>query len=169
MITEHLQQNGCHLIQAEGDVHVVKAAVTMCISCSITIGEDTDLLILLLYYYNINSRDLYFRSDKGKTTVYNIRGLKQLLGEDVCTDLLFAHASTGSDTTSRIFGVGKNQCFRKSSKVILSCVPVPRFSLIHRQTKLLLKVLGVKQWCHYLMGKGLTLWPQLGIVICAKK
>jgi len=66
-----------------------------------------------VYYYNINSRDLYFRSDKGKPTVYNIGGLKQLLGEDVYTDLLFAHVLTGSDTTSRIFGLAKNQCYRK--------------------------------------------------------
>jgi len=28
---------------------------------------------------------------------------------------------------------------------------------------------GVKQWCHCLMGQSLTLWPKLGIVICAKK
>ena len=37
----------------------------------------------------------------------NIKVLKQLLGDDVCTDLLFAHAFTGCDTTSRIFGVGE--------------------------------------------------------------
>jgi len=28
---------------------------------------------------------------------------------------------------------------------------------------------GVKQWCHCLMGQSLTLWPKLGIAICAKK
>ena len=116
-----------------------------------------------------NNRDLYFRSDKGKPTVYSVRVLKQFLGGDVCTRLLFAHAFTGSDTTSRIFGVGKNQCFRKSSRDILSCVPVPRFSLIHRQNRLLWKVLGVKLWCHCSTEQSLTLWPQLGIVFCAKK
>ena len=97
----------------------------MYISCSTTlVAEDTDLLILLLYYYNVNNRDLYFRSDKGKPTVYNVRVLKQLLGEDVCTDLLFAHAFTGSDTTSRIFGVGKNSVSENHQG--------PRFALIHR-------------------------------------
>jgi hypothetical protein len=34
-----------------------------------------------------------------------LKVLKKLLGNDVCTDLLFAHAFTGCDTTSRIFGV----------------------------------------------------------------
>ena len=81
VVLERLRQKGCHVIQAEGDadVDIVKAAVTMCISCSTTlVGEDTDLLILLLYYYNVNNRDLYFRSDKGKPTVYKVRVLKQL-------------------------------------------------------------------------------------------
>jgi len=158
----------CHTWQRV--MQIVKAAVTVCISCSTTlIKENSDLLVLLLYYYNINRRDLYFRSDKGNPTVYNVRDLKQLLGEDICTDLLLVHAFTGSDTTSRIFGVGKNQCYSTSSRVILSCMSVPRFSLIHWQTKLLWKVLSVKQWCYCLMGQSLTLWPQLRIVICAKK
>ena len=64
----------------------------------------------------MDSKELYFRSDKGKPNVYNIKVLKQLLGDDVCTDLLFAHAFTGSDTTSRIFGVGKKSVFQKLIK-----------------------------------------------------
>jgi len=37
--------------------------------------------------------------------------LKQLLGDEVCSDLLFVHAFSGCDTTSRIFGVGKKCLF----------------------------------------------------------
>ena len=49
MITEHQRQKGCRVIQAEGDadVHIVEAAVTMCISCSTTlIREDTASILL---------------------------------------------------------------------------------------------------------------------------
>jgi len=61
MITERLRQKGCYIIQAEGDadVYIVKAAVTMCISCSTTlIRKDTDLLILLLYYYTVSKKNV---------------------------------------------------------------------------------------------------------------
>lgn len=116
MITTCLRQQECHVIQAEGDadVDIVKAAVTMSSMKSTTlIGEDTDLLVLLLYHGKVDSRELYFRSDKEKPHVYDIRALKTSLGSDVCTSLLFAHAFTGCDTTSRIFGVGKKSVFQK--------------------------------------------------------
>ena len=95
------------------------------------VGENTDLHILLLYYANDDCKDLYFRSDKDqmKPRVYNIKVLKQLFGNDVCTDLLFAHAFTGYDTTSRVFGIGKKTVFNKivkRSPKLQSCSPVVR-------------------------------------------
>lgn len=63
-----LQQKGCHVTQAEGDadVDIVKAAVSMCEYKSTTlIGEDTDLLILLLHHATLkDSHELHFRSDE---------------------------------------------------------------------------------------------------------
>ena len=55
LIGSHLQERGCCFIHAEADadVDIVKAAVTMSSYKSTTlVGEDTDLLILLLYYAN---------------------------------------------------------------------------------------------------------------------
>ena len=53
----------------------------------------------------------------------NIRVLKQLLGDGVCSDMLFAHAFSGCDTTSRIFGVGKKTIFQKldGNSVLCGC------------------------------------------------
>ena len=78
LIAERLQQTGCHVIHAEADadVHIVKAAFAMSSRKSTTlIGEDTDLLILLLYHAASDCKDLYFWSDKDKVKpyVYNIR------------------------------------------------------------------------------------------------
>ena len=87
MIAERLQQKGCHVIYAEADadVDIVTAAVTMSSYKSTTlIGEDTYLLVLLLYHGAKDYKDLYFRPDKGTPHVYNIRILKQLFGDDVC-------------------------------------------------------------------------------------
>ena len=54
LIANCMQQKGCHVIHAEGDadVDIAKAAVTASSYRSTTlIGEDTDLLVLFLYYY----------------------------------------------------------------------------------------------------------------------
>jgi hypothetical protein len=47
-----------------------------------------------------------------------------MLGDDLCTDLLFVHAFTGCDTTSRIFGIGKKSVFKniiKGESVFRTC------------------------------------------------
>ncbi|KAG7160079.1 hypothetical protein Hamer_G012612 [Homarus americanus] len=74
------------------------------------IGEDTDLLILLLYYAEANNRGLYFRSDKSTVPkVYNLSEMKQVLGSDMCSQLLFIHAFTGCDKFPHF------QCWQKIS------------------------------------------------------
>ncbi|CAB3992865.1 Hypothetical predicted protein [Paramuricea clavata] len=74
---------GCHVIQAEGDadVEIVKAAVaTSSYKTTCLIGEDTDLLVLLLHHASSNGEKIYFRSDKGSpTTVLDIKVIKQSL------------------------------------------------------------------------------------------
>ena len=67
LISGHLREKGSHTIQAEGDadLDIVKEAVAMSAYKSTTlIGEDTDLLVLLLYHAPANDcKHLYFRSD----------------------------------------------------------------------------------------------------------
>ena len=107
------------MVQADGDAdgEIVQAAVHASQRQTTTlIGEDTDLLILLLYHYDVDCKDVYFRSDKGKPVIYNIRVLKDLLGDQICRNLLFVHAFTGCDTSSRIFGIGKKSVFQKVTK-----------------------------------------------------
>ncbi len=123
MITAELRRSGCDVINAPGDadVDIVKAAVEASLVHPTTlIGEDTDLLVLLLYYAQGDSKDLYFRSDKtkadGSFKVYDIKHLQEILGHDVCLQLMFIHAMTGCDTTSRIFTVGKKAAFQKLVK-----------------------------------------------------
>ena len=64
--------------------------------------------------------NLYFRSDKPKADgyieVYHINRIQEVLGHELCSQLMFIHAMTGSDRTSRIFGVGKKTAFQKLAK-----------------------------------------------------
>jgi len=72
------------------------------------------LLVLLLFHADISKcTSLYFRSDKAKSYVYNIKVVKQVLGEAVCSDLLFLHAFTGCYSVSRVFGIGKKLGFQR--------------------------------------------------------
>ena len=82
------------------------------------IGEDTDLLVLLLHYASpSDGKKLYFRSDKWSPTVMqDIKVIKQVLGNEICQSLLFLYAFTGCDTPSRIFEIGKQSALQKLVK-----------------------------------------------------
>jgi len=89
------------------------------------IGEETNLLVLLLFHADVSKcTALYFCSNKVKSYVYNIKVLKLVLGEAVCNDLLFLHAFMGSDSVSRVFGIGKKLGFQrivKREKTMTNC------------------------------------------------
>ena len=129
--SSHSLPKSCTVINASGDadVDIVVAAVKASDNQPTTlIGEDTDLLIFLLYYAGTNNRGLCFRTDKSKATkVYGISKMKQVLGSELCSQLLFIHAFTGCDTTPRIFSVDKQKAFQKlvnGESTIRSCANV---------------------------------------------
>ena len=69
IISAALTKKGCHDIQSPGDadVDIVKATVERSRHCITTlVGEDTDLLILLLHYSRTDNKIIYFRSDANK-------------------------------------------------------------------------------------------------------
>ena len=131
MISDKLRERDCTVVIAhmDADVDIVKTAVETSLQHTTTlIGEDTDLLVLLLYYAQEEVMNLYFRPDKpkaeGTIEVYHINRIQEVLGHELLSQLMFIHAMTGSDTTSRIFGVGKKTAFQKLAKgdpLIRSC------------------------------------------------
>ncbi|KAL7405349.1 hypothetical protein ABVT39_027617 [Epinephelus coioides] len=102
----------------------------------------------------MNKRGLYFRSDKSKTTkVHNIREMKQVLGSDLCSHLLFIHAFTGCDTTLNIFSVGKQSAFQKlvnGQSTIRSCTNV---FLLPNQARNVIVDHGSKAMAEFFGGK----------------
>jgi len=42
-----------------------------------------------------------------------MKKVKAQLGKEVCRNLLFLHAINGCDTTSRLYGVGKETAFKR--------------------------------------------------------
>ena len=77
------------------------------------IGDDTDLLVLLLYYgRNLSLHDIYFRpkpnnfARKKSTNISTLTAVRNL-GVNLCENILSIHALLGCDTTSILYGLGK--------------------------------------------------------------
>ncbi|KAJ8883642.1 hypothetical protein PR048_015495 [Dryococelus australis] len=104
--------------EADADVTIVTQGVASAQKYPTAImGEDTDLLILLIRYVNIQCCDILLFPEPKKSSryvpVYGIKQITQKLDEEVCSHILFAHAMLGCDTTSKPFG------FRKSDTIKL--------------------------------------------------
>ncbi|XP_069112197.1 uncharacterized protein [Argopecten irradians] len=114
-------EKGIENIHSEGDADKLIALTGIERSSSnnvVVIGEDTDLLVLLLYHVDISSEyNIYFKSDnaRGKTKIWDIKLTKRVLGQQLSTVLPVIHSFTGCDTTSRIYGVGKAAALKKIS------------------------------------------------------
>ena len=88
-------------------------------------GGSLSLVRIPIFWCFLLFKALYFRSDTSKDTkVYDINVLSNVLGSDVSKHLLFAHAFTGCDTTSRIYGMGKKPLIQKlirGDPVLVNC------------------------------------------------
>ena len=78
------------------------------------IGEDTDLICLLLHYVHLDTcKDIYFLSDKNKLSknpkVWHILQAKGCLDAEISGAILALHAILGCDTTSRLHSIGKDR------------------------------------------------------------
>ena len=124
ILSEALQNVGCvtHHANGDADLLIVKTAVASArTNNTVLVGDDTDLLVLLCYHASKDGFDLYFRPEPKAnvrgTCVWHMKRAKDQLGREVCTNLLFLHAITGCDTTSRLYGVGKATALKKFENV----------------------------------------------------
>ena len=119
LLAERLANSGCKVLHAQddADVLVVQTAVSCAETSSTTlIGNDTDLLVLLLYHAKLDACDIFMQTDThgNNRRLYDIKRIKNKLGTEAAENLLVCHAiliyillSSGCDTTSRLHGVGK--------------------------------------------------------------
>jgi len=173
LISDELRKRACTVINATGDadVDIVKAAVESSRRRSTTlIGEDTDLLVLLLHYAYPGAEELYYRSDKTQTIkVYDINRIKAILGQDLCSQLLFIHAFTGCDTTSRIFGIGKKSAFQKLVKGDPVIASSAKAFIDQNQSQQVIEDLGSKAMAVMFGGNGMDLLASMRYNIFVKK
>ena len=123
LLANKLRVAGHAVSQANGDADllIVKTAVQAARSHnSVLVGDDTDLLVLMLYHGEMDANDLFFipqpKQHSKTRRVWNIKKTKSALGLDVCSGILYMHALLGCDTTSRVHGIGKGVAVKKFQK-----------------------------------------------------
>ena len=121
-LNDLLTQNGIGTRKAVGDADrlIVKVALEKArLSHTVLLGEDTDLLILLLFHLTPQHWPVFFGSSKSglnQAKIWDIQKVQNELGSSLCQQLLFVHAISGCDTTSALYGLGKVIFFRKAKK-----------------------------------------------------
>lgn len=115
LLSLELHRNGIQTLIAEddADVPIVETAFDQLKTRTnvIVVGSDTDLLVLLVALAPNNEQIYFCKQKSGKSTTkvyYNINQLIQKFNGKQKL-LLFAYAITGCDTTSSLFGLGKNK------------------------------------------------------------
>ena len=120
ILADRLERAGCAVEQSRGDADTlivmtaVKSAETF---DTVLVGDDTDLLVLLCFHAKNVQKALYFQPEpklnSKKCRIWDIRKTRDVLKETTCENILFAHAISGCDTTSRLHGVGKHLVLKK--------------------------------------------------------
>ncbi|MES9882763.1 MAG: hypothetical protein ABW185_17995 [Sedimenticola sp.] len=121
LLSDNFEQKGYKVLHADADADLlmvqtaIKSGDTR---TTVLVGDDTDLLVLLLNQACQPKCDIFFRPEpklnsKKTPRCWNIKPVQGTLGKKVCDNLPFAHAILGCDTTSRVFGIGKPVALKK--------------------------------------------------------
>lgn len=108
-LSNALQDGGVetHLADGDADCLIVRTALRKAEEePTAVIGQDTDLLVLLLFHIKPKHFDVFFASG---AKVWDIKAAQAALGADICANILFGHAIGGCDTTSSLFSIGKRE------------------------------------------------------------
>lgn len=116
MLGNRLETAGCkvHYAHGDADLLVVKTAVISAEQIdTVVIVDDTDILVLLIHHAGQSNNNIWFqpnvKKSKKRQRCWNIAATRCHLGNTVCSNILFSHAILGCDTTSRLYGIGKNK------------------------------------------------------------
>ena len=110
-----LRQLGFLTCQSErdADIFIVDSALQEALSIFDVEAEDTDILVLIIHHWYNSKNDIFFNTEKRQNSTkvkkwWNIVCFKKGNASD-WTDILFAHAYGGCDTTSTT--ITKVSCF----------------------------------------------------------
>ena len=118
-LSDALVKSNCRTYHShnDADVIIVQTAIKSAKNIdTVLIGDDTDLLVLLCYYTDLKSHNSFFRPEAKQNQqqcMEHMKVVKEQLGQNMCTNILFIHAMLRCNTTSQHYGVGKKKAFQK--------------------------------------------------------
>ena len=153
-LTSYMNANNIKEKQSYGDADVLVATTAIAMSRFdnvAVIGEDTDILILLLHHYDVqNVNNIDFTTEKS----WDIKHLKNTLSEKIVNCILPIHAFLGCDTVSRVHSIGMGE---KSLKKVVSNEEIQRCFLNLNEGSADTKTIassGEKLLCFFYGGSG---------------
>ena len=136
-LSDNLESAGCTVDhdKYDADVLIVLTAVASARHKeTVLIGDDTDLLVLLLHHAEMDAHEVFLISEPNKSAQQNkiwcIRQSKQLLGPDVFDHIHFIHAILGCGVTSQLFGLGKGLAVKRIKSDFQLCQQAKVFNQI---------------------------------------
>jgi hypothetical protein len=96
----------------DADYDIAMTACTIALTMPVVVvGDDTDLLILLQHHFSLSNHEAIYLQTT--TKLIDVSILKKEMDPDLSHSLLFIHALSGCDTTSKPYGIGKMSAMSK--------------------------------------------------------
>ena len=112
LLGDRLTNAGCIVLHAEEDADtlIAKTAIEYAKTQNVTLmSDDTDILCLLIHHFQRDNSFKLILKNHSKSNkpskAFDINQLAHTIPNDVKENILFCHAMTGCDTTSRVHGV----------------------------------------------------------------
>ena len=112
MLAQQLRRAEYDVLNAQDDADYLLATTAIETATSmptVLVGDDTDLLCLLIHHgaerhlHQLTLKTSVKEKADDEPRVWNVQKLIERMGEDMAKRILFLHAFSGCDTTSRIF------------------------------------------------------------------
>ncbi len=122
LLSDHLKSHGCHTEHArtDADLLIIQTAIAAAngtTKSTVLVADDTDILILLCFHTQPTTTNIYLHPEplcgpKKAPRCWSIAVLINILGPQVCNNVLFAHVILGCDTISHIYGQRKGDALK---------------------------------------------------------
>lgn len=94
-------------VEADADYDIF---ISGCKECPVVVNEDTDIMVLIVHHLDISLHPIFM---KKSSYLVDIGIFVDELGPSLTKAILFAHAISGCDTTSKPCDIGDTSALKK--------------------------------------------------------
>ena len=144
----------------DADTLIIKCAIEVALAgnvCTVVV-DDTNILVLLMYYFQPHMADIFLfsiaskRSKSGQKIV-SLKNVIDVTDSFIKENVLFTHACSGCDTTLSMYGHGKSTIFKylkenkevQETSQIFSDYSASHLEILEAGIRLFLLLYGAKE------------------------